>query len=217
VVGRGRLIALEGIDGCGKTTQARRLAQAMGVVVTAEPGGTPAGAALRRVLLDPELPELAVRTEALVMAADRAEHVTRVLQPGLDAGQWLVTDRFSGSTLAYQGFGRGLDLDELRWLVQWAAAGVQADLTVLVDVDPTVAQNRAAARSGSRRGRRPDRLEQLGPDFQRRVAGGFLSLASADPEHWVVVDGSAAVDEVAADLRRIVAERLGDPPGGWRR
>lgn len=225
----GRLVALEGIDGCGKTTQARRLARAVGVEVTAEPGGTPAGQALRRVLLDPDLPELALRTEALVMAADRAEHVAQVLQPALHRGEWVVTDRFSGSTLAYQGFGRGLDLGELRWLVGWATIGLQADLSVLVEVDLAVAQQRLARRFDGRRqaggqvrrraggNRAPDRLERLGLEFQRRVADGFKALAAEDPEHWVVVDGSAPVDAVAAEVRRAVAQRIGDPPGGWRR
>jgi len=213
----GRLIALEGVDGCGKTTQACRLAEAVGVAVTAEPGGTPAGQALRRVLLDPSLPELSERTEALLMAADRAEHVSRVLRPAVDDGQWVVTDRYSGSTLAYQGFGRGLPVEELRQLVAWASAGLQADLTILVDVDLQVAQQRVVDRTGPGRAGRLDRLERLGPEFLRRVGEGYLELAKADPDHWVVVDGTAAVDEVAIAVRRAVADRLGVPPGGWRR
>ena len=207
----GRLVALEGIDGCGKTTQARLLAEAVGVEPTAEPGATPVGGALRRVLLDPALPELVPRTEALLMAADRAEHVARVIAPALQAGAWVVTDRYSGSTLAYQGHGRGLGLDDLRWLVAWATGGLQADLSVLVAVDVETARARAAARVET-----GDRMERLGADFQRRVADGFAALAAADPERWVAVDGTGTVPEVAAAVRSVVADRLGDPPGGWR-
>ena len=207
----GRLVALEGIDGCGKTTQTRLLAEAVGVEPTAEPGGTPVGGALRRVLLDPALPELVPRTEALLMAADRAEHVARVVAPALQAGAWVVTDRYSGSTLAYQGHGRGLGLDDLRWLVAWATGGLQADLSVLVAVDVETARARAAARVET-----GDRMERLGADFQRRVADGFAALAAADPERWVAVDGTGTVPEVAAAVRSVVADRLGDPPGGWR-
>ncbi|MDA8280047.1 MAG: dTMP kinase [Actinomycetota bacterium] len=207
----GRLVALEGIDGCGKTTQARLLAEAVGVEPTAEPGATPVGGALRRVLLDPALPELVPRTEALLMAADRAEHVARVIAPALQAGAWVVTDRYSGSTLAYQGHGRGLGLDDLSWLVAWATGGIQADLSVLVAVDVDTALARAAARVAT-----VDRMERLGVDFQRRVAAGFAALAAADPERWVAVDGTGTVPEVAAAVRAAVADRLGDPPGGWR-
>ncbi len=207
----GRLVALEGIDGCGKTTQARLLAEAVGVEPTAEPGATPVGGALRRVLLDPALPELVPRTEALLMAADRAEHVARVIAPALQAGAWVVTDRYSGSTLAYQGHGRGLGLDDLSWLVAWATGGIQADLSVLVAVDVDTALARAAARVAT-----VDRMERLGVDFQRRVAAGFAALAAADPERWVAVDGTGTVPEVAAAVRTAVADRLGDPPGGWR-
>ena len=246
--GTGRLIALEGVDGCGKSTQARLLAQALGVPVTGEPGGTPVGRSLRTVLLDPALPEVSPRTEALLMAADRAEHVARVLGPALEAGQWVVTDRYSGSTLAYQGFGRGLDVGELEWLVSWAAGGLEADLNVLVDVDLALATERMAGRgdrpqppapapasdrrpagaavpaAGSGRPRRPqvraerlDRMDRLDDGFRRAVRQGFLALADADPIRWVVVDGAGPVDQVARAVRQAVTDRLGDPPGGWRR
>ena len=118
--GRGRLIALEGVDGCGKSTQALRLARTIGALSTAEPGATPLGTTLRTLLLDPGLPPVSERAEALLMAADRAQHVDEVVRPALDEGRWVVTERFSGSTLAYQGYGRGLDLEELRRLVLWA-------------------------------------------------------------------------------------------------
>jgi len=152
----GRLLALEGIDGSGKTTQARALAATLGARLTHEPGATALGAALRRLLLSPEAPPLTLRAEALLMAADRAEHVDLVVAPALAAGEWVVSDRFSGSTLAYQGYGRGLDTAELAQLVAWATSGLAPDLSILVDVPVDLAQSRRAAS-------KPDRLERLGP------------------------------------------------------
>lgn len=209
----GRLIALEGVDGCGKSTQARLLAQASGALCTAEPGGTPLGAALRRVLLDPDLPEASPRAEALLMLADRAEHVDQVLLPALGGGRWVVTDRYSGSTLAYQGHGRGLDLGALAAVERWAANGQQADLVVLIEVPLDVARARMARRAG---GAAADRMERQGRPFQRRVDRGFAALAAADPRRWARVDGAGAPQAVAAKVRAVVEERLGSPPGGWR-
>ena len=203
--GRGRLIALEGVDGCGKSTQAALLAGALGALSTAEPGATGLGAGVRFLLLDAELPPVSPRAEALLMAADRAQHVDEVVGPALDGGRWVVTERFSGSTLAYQGYGRGLDLDELRRLVSWAARGIVPDLTVLLDVPVTEAQRR-------RRATPADRLERLDDDFHVRVHTGYRALAAADPTGWAVVDGRGDVDRVAADLLAVVAERLGPLP-----
>ena len=208
----GRLIALEGIDGSGKTTQARILASEIAedrVTLTAEPGATALGGGLRRLLLDPELPPVGARTEALLLAADRAQHVAEVVGPALAEGRWVVTDRFSGSTLAYQGYGRGLDLDELRSLVAWATGGIEPDLNVLVDVPPAEARDRRATGTA-------DRLESLAPDFHERVRYGYLALAAADPDRWVVVDGVGTVDEVAGRLSTAVGARLGSPPRGDR-
>ena len=201
----GRLIALEGVDGCGKSTHAHRLADALGALCTAEPGATALGTRLRALVLDPDLPAVSPRAEALLMAADRAEHVAEVVAPALDAGRWVVADRFSGSTLAYQGYGRGLDLDALGRLVAWAAAGISPDLTVLLDVPLDVARRRLGAQ-------RADRLESLGADFHERVRAGYLELAAADPT-WVVVDGTGDEDDVAALVRGAVTARLGSPSG----
>jgi dTMP kinase len=202
----GRLLALEGIDGSGKTTQARALAATLGARLTHEPGATALGAALRRLLLSPEAPPLTLRAEALLMAADRAEHVDLVVAPALAAGEWVVSDRFSGSTLAYQGYGRGLDTAELAQLVAWATSGLAPDLSILVDVPVDVAQSRRAAS-------KPDRLERLGPAFADLVRQGFLALAAADPAHWVVVDGTIDRTALSARILDLVHERVGESAG----
>jgi len=209
---RGRLIALEGIDGSGKTTQARALAGALGASLTHEPGATALGVVLRRLLLDPDSPAPSTRAEALLMAADRAEHVARVVEPALAAGEWVVTDRFSGSTIAYQGYGHGLDPTELAGLVHWAAGGLEADLSVLVDVDVEVAAARVAAAGGHG----ADRMERLGTDFAARVRQGFLTQADADPEHWLVVDGRTEAGALTAHIVASVRTRLGDAPAAGR-
>jgi dTMP kinase len=205
--GRGRLIAIEGIDGSGKTSQVRLLAAgAPGVfTVTSEPGSTALGTELRNLLLDRDLPPVAERSEALLMAADRAQHVAEVIGPALAAGRWVVTDRFSGSTLAYQGYGRGLDLGELRRLVDWATGGIAPDLNVLVDVPLEVARSRRAAGTD-------DRLESLDGSFHDRVREGYLTLADGDPGAWVVVDGVGDPAQVAERLRTAVVSRLGPLP-----
>jgi dTMP kinase len=205
VSGRGRLIALEGVDGCGKSTQAVLLARAVGALLTAEPGATQLGATLRTLVLDPGLPAISERAEALLMAADRAQHVSEVVRPALEAGRWVVTERFSGSTLAYQGYGRGLDLEELRTLVVWAAGGITPDLTVLLDVPSDLARRRLDPD-------RADRLERLPADFHERVHAGYRALAEAAPESWVVLDGTGDVDAVARQVLAVVTERLGPLP-----
>ncbi len=174
---RGRLIALEGIDGCGKSTQARALAEALGARLTFEPGATPVGARLRQLLLAPDAPPPSPRAEALLMAADRAEHVALVLEPALAAGEWVVSDRYAGSTIAYQGYGRGLDPAALGELVGWATGGLAADVSVLVDVDVEVAAARLAA--GGRGG--ADRMERLGPDFAAAGAPGVPGPGGGGP------------------------------------
>ena len=202
---RGRLIALEGVDGCGKSTQARILAQRLGARLTFEPGATDLGQTLRALVLHGDGDGPALRAEALLMAADRAQHVAELIEPELAAGRWVVTDRFSGSTLAYQGFGRGLDVAELARVVAWATGGLEADLSILVDVPGPVARARLATA-------RPDRLESLDEDFHRRVGDGFRSLAAADPLRWTVVDGTPGPEVVARAVADAVAERLGRPP-----
>lgn len=206
----GRLIVLEGIDGSGKSTQAELLAGALGAELTHEPGATVLGQALRRMLLGEDAstrsaqPVPVARAEALLMAADRAQHVTEIVRPALAAGRWVVSDRFSASTLAYQGYGHGLPADVLGHLVAWAADGLVPDLTVLVDVSLEVAQARLTAS--------PDRLERMDEGFFARVRSGYLQMAAEDRQGWVVVDGSAPVVAVAAAVAAVVHDRLGDPP-----
>jgi dTMP kinase len=197
---RGRFIAFEGGEGCGKSTQARRLAQHLDAVLTREPGGTEVGAKLRAILLDPTTTGLSSRAEALLMAADRAQHVHEVVEPALAAGRHVVTDRFAGSSIAYQGYGRGLDPDQVRQLSEWATGGVWPDLFVLLVLDPSVASTRLGAS--------PDRFEEESVAFHERVVAGFRELAVADPERWVVVDGAGSVAQVEDAVRAAATKRL---------
>jgi dTMP kinase len=203
---RGRLIALEGIDGCGKTTQARLLSERLGALLTFEPGATTLGESLRRLLLDRDQAPIGDRSEALLMAADRSQHVTEVVEPALEVGTWVVTDRFSASTLAYQGFGRGLDRSGLDRLIQWATGGLSPDLTVLVEVPLEVAARRRVVTSG-------DRFEDQGDQFMQRVADGYRCLAAAAATPWLVVDGTGSVEDVAEAVWSGVCAVLGPVTG----
>lgn len=185
----GRLIALEGGEASGKSTQAAILAHRLQAVLTHEPGGTQLGERIRALLLDPGLTGVEAWTEALLMAADRAQHVAETIRPALEAGRHVVTDRYSHSFLAYQGHGRGLPLDELARVADWAAGGLWPDLVVLVDVPEDVAVQR---RQGA------DRFELEDPDFHQRVAHGYHQMAAGDPAGWRVVDGTGSVEVVAA-------------------
>ncbi len=197
----GRFLVLEGGEACGKSTQAARLAGALDAVLTREPGGTDLGGRVRALLLDPATGALDPRTEALMMIADRAQHVAEVIGPALAAGRHVVSDRHVGSTIAYQGGGRGLDADELQEVSDWAAAGCRPDLVLLLDVPVEVAHARL-------RGAR-DRLEREDRGFHRRVRASFLAQAAADPGRWAVIDAAAGPDDVWEKVGAVVAERLG--------
>ena len=196
---RGIFIAFEGGEASGKSTQAQRLAARIDAVLTREPGGTPLGEEIRSLLLDPAH-AVDERAEALLMAAARAQHVHDVIEPALARGQHVVTDRFTASSLAYQGFGRGLPLDDVAALSAFATAGLEPDLYVLLDVDPAVA--------AARRSRDHDRMEAAGDAFHARVRAGFRSLAATD-HRWLVVDGALPADEVEAIVTSRVAGIIG--------
>ena len=192
-----RFIVLEGGEGVGKSTQAAALAHHLGAVLTREPGGTALGEALRALLLGSDCPAPVARAETLMMLAARAQHVAEVIEPALARGQDVVCDRYSGSTLAYQGYGRGLDRDEIAGLDRWASGGRGPDLVVLLDMPVEGARQRRA-------GTTPDRIEGEGDDFLERVQAGFRALAAASPGRWKVVDASGGVEEVAAAVRAAV-------------
>ena len=198
-------IAFEGGEGAGKSTQIVRLAdmlRASGHIVrtTFEPGDTPLGAELRRLLLDPSAPELSPRAEALLYAADRSQHVEAVIRPALVAGEVVITDRYLDSTLAYQGAGRALD--GARAITEWAADGLLPDLTIVLDVEPEIGLARAKSRS------LPDRLEGASLEFHRAVRQAFLDLAAADPSRYVVLDASLDADVLAELIADAVTDRL---------
>lgn len=197
---RGRFIAFEGGEACGKSTQAARLADALDAVLTREPGGTAIGAQLRAVLLDPATVDLSARAEALLMAADRAQHVAEVIEPALAAGRHVVTDRFAGSSIAYQGHGRGLPVEEIRDLSMWATGGVWPDLVILLDVPPAEADRRLGAAR--------DRMEAEPVSFHDAVIEGFRAQATAEPQRWVVIDGTPSIEVVSAAVVAAVTERL---------
>lgn len=198
----GRFLVFEGGEGSGKSTQARLLADRWGAELTFEPGGTEVGARLREILLDPATGDLDVRAEALLMAADRAHHVTTCIRPWLNRGRDVVCDRFVGSSLAYQGHGRGLDVHHVAALSAFATDGLIPDLVVLLEVPAEEATRRLMAAG------KPDRMEAAGHEFHARVADGYREVAAADPSHWVVVDGAGSVAAVADRVLRAVNERL---------
>lgn len=194
-------IAFEGIEGCGKSTQAQRLADQIGAVLTRETGGTAIGARVREVLHDPANNHLSPVAEALLIAGDRAQHRSEILEPALSAGRHVVSDRSVYSSIAYQGYGRGLPLDVLRSVNDWALGGRWPDLVLLLDIDHQSAMSRLADRA-------LDRFEREDSDFFSRIADGFRTMATNDPARWVVIDGRADADTVAAAVRRSVTDRL---------
>ena len=198
---RGRFVVFEGGESVGKSTQAAWLATARGADLTFEPGGTGLGRELRRLLLGEAGVRLDIISEALLMAADRAQHVAESIRPALEAGRDVVCDRYIGSSLAYQGYGRGLDTDTVRLLSEVASGGLWPDLVVLLDMDPQRARDRGGGGS--------DRFEALGMDFHMRVRAGYLELAAADPARWAVIDADQPGDVVRHDIAEVVADRLG--------
>jgi dTMP kinase len=204
---RGLLIAFEGGEGAGKSTQVRLLyewltAQGRAARATFEPGGTPAGAAVRAIVLDRAHTGLSPRAEALLYAADRAEHAHAVLRPALAAGEVVVTDRYVDSSLAYQGAGRTIGLDDVAAISRWATQGLRPDLTVLLDLPPETGLARARGRAVA------DRVESESLAFHQRVRDTFRTLAAAAPGRYLVLDATRAVEALAADVRERVGALL---------
>lgn len=235
----GLFISFEGVDGVGKTTQVERLRAALEaagreVVVTREPGGTPLGRAIRRLLLHgpasvssgegasvsapavggcrreptgggPASADIAPRAEALLFAADRAQHVAEIIRPALDRGAVVITDRYLDSSLAYQAGGRELTADEIRSLSMWATDGLLPDRTYLLDMDPALSHARLTHAE--------DRMESAGDGFQRRTREAFLELAAAEPDRFRVIDASQPIDAVWSCIACDI-DALADTPAG---
>lgn len=199
----GLFISIEGGDGAGKSTQARLLVERLGslgreCVLTREPGGTPAGDAIRALVLDPAY-TMSSRTELFLYEASRAELTSSVILPAIDRGKVVVCDRFFDSSTAYQAYGRGLDVEEVRALNLAATGHVRPDITVLLILDLARAIDRATSCGA-------DRLEMESHDFHARVIDGFLAIASAEPDRFVVIDATGTPEEVAARVWHAVTE-----------
>ncbi|HVX54225.1 dTMP kinase [Nocardioides sp.] len=195
-VERGVFVCLEGGEGSGKSTQSRLLREALeaegfGVVLTFEPGDTGVGKQLRRIVLDPATGTLSDRCEALLYAADKAEHVDTVVRPALERGQVVITDRYVDSTLAYQGAGRSLDVAEVEEVARWATGDLRPHLTVVLDLEPSAGR-------GGFEGR--DRIEGESLEFHRRVREAFVAMAAASPEHYLVLDARSPIAEIHAAI-----------------
>lgn len=198
---RGKFITLEGIDGAGKSTHHAWLAEFLKsrgkeVVATREPGGTPLGEKLRALLLSEPMH---LETEAMLMFAARREHLAALIEPSLAAGKWVVSDRFTDATYAYQVGGRGLDEGRFAALERWVHPDLQPDLTLIFDLDPAVAARRLAGT-----GQAPDRFEREQADFFQRVRAAYLRRAAADPRRVRLIDASRSPDEIRAEVEAIV-------------
>ena len=202
-----RFIVFEGGEGAGKSTQSRALAdylEARGHRVrrTREPGGTPAAEAIRAVLLDPANTGLDDRAEALLFAAARGDHAARVIRPALEEGEIVISDRYLDSSVAYQGVARDLGAERVADLSLWATGGLVPDLTIVLDVDPSVGLARVVG---------PDRLEAEPVEWHRRVRQAFLDIAAATPDRYLVLDGSRPVEDLAVEIASTVSDLVGDP------
>ncbi|WP_411957877.1 dTMP kinase [Paracoccus homiensis] len=196
-------ISFEGVDGCGKSTQARTLTQALRdqgrqVILTREPGGSPGAEEIRRLLVEGAGERWSAETECLLFTAARRDHLERTIRPALDAGQTVITDRFADSTRVYQGAARGT-LRELVDRLHELMIGVEPDLTFVIDIDPATALARGQARGGNE-----DRFESLGLGFQEKLALGFRALAQEYPDRVRLIDGSGSVQDIAARIRAVL-------------
>jgi dTMP kinase len=208
-----RLITFEGGDGTGKSTQIRALENYLrqagrSCLTTCEPGGTGLGVLIRKLLLEVGEYQIASGTELFLYLADRAQHVSEIILPALSAGKIVLCDRFTDSTLAYQGYGRGLDLQQLRQLNSIASAEAQPDLTFLLDCPVECGLARTARRSSEQPSGREDRFEREEIEFHERVRAGFLEMARAEPERFRVIDASRSIESITADIRRIIDQEV---------
>ncbi len=210
-----RLVSFEGGDGSGKTTQLRLLEKYLAsrgkvCLCTREPGGTTLGEMIRQVLLEGGREEITSPTELFLYLADRAQHVHEVIRPALASGRLVLCDRFTDSTLAYQGYGRGVDLDMLRRLNQVASHGITPDLTFLLDCPVEVGLSRTAQRLVSQESGkgREDRFEREKTEFHEKVRTGFLELAQAEPERIYLLDASRPIQEIHEEIKKVVDVRL---------
>lgn len=196
-------VTFEGIEGCGKTTQAHRLARALGpsALLTQEPGGTALGRAIRALLLEVTGGGMSPEAEVLLFFADRAQHVAEVVRPALAAGKVVISDRYTDSSMAYQGYGRGIDLELIRVVARAATGGLTPELTVFIDVPVDVGLARVGKRG------RHDRLEAEVREFHERVRDGYHALAAAEPGRWVRIDGEAEPEEVERQVLAAAASR----------
>jgi dTMP kinase len=206
---RGRFITFEGGEGGGKSTQAQRLAQALtqagvAVALTREPGGAPGAEEIRKLVVEGAPERWDALTEALLLTAARREHVVRTIEPALAAGRWVISDRFADSTLAYQGYGRGIDRAALEALRQLAIGTLTPDLTLILDLPVELGLARAHQRRGHEL-----RFEAMDRDFHARLRQGFLAIAAAEPTRCVVIDATAPVEAVTRAVIAAAAERLG--------
>ncbi|MDO9391826.1 MAG: dTMP kinase [bacterium] len=205
---KGLFVSFEGIEGCGKTTQAMLLAKWLKsrghqVIVTREPGGTPLAEKIRKVLLDSRNHSMSPLTELLLLQASRAQHLVQVIIPALKAGKIVVCDRFADSSTAYQGYGRGMDLEMVKQLNQIAVDGCWPGVTLVFDLPVEQGFARAAKRK-----RALDRMEKQERAFHQKVRRGFLSIAKAEPARVKVLDGSFPPDVIQAAVRQLVHNRL---------
>ena len=205
-------ITFEGMEGCGKSTQAKLLARATGpdAVLTQEPGGTAIGRAIRQLLLDPANRAMSAEAEVLLFFADRAQHVAEVIRPALAAGKIVISTRYVDTSLAYQGYGRGLDLDRIRSVAVLATGGLRPDLTLFFDLPLEIGLARVVRRGGR------DRLESEVREFHERVRNGYLELAAAEPDRWIRIDASGSEADVEARTRAAVEARGLAPSHGVR-
>ena len=209
---QGHFLTFEGIDGCGKTTQLRLLAQYLRehgreVVETVEPGGTEIGRQIRRILLDPASSSIQPRTELLLYFASRAQNVDEIIRPALHAGSIVLCDRFTDSTLVYQGCGRGLDPAIVLDLDRIACQGLRPATTILIDIDLETSLNRAKRRN-ERFGPSESRIDDESAAFHDSVRKGYLALAAAEPARFLVIDGRAPIGDVARQIREALQNRV---------